>query len=50
VLGEEFNSKGNIHATVTLPGVWTKNTTARIAGVKLFLHQFGCVKHERVTN
>jgi len=39
-----------MHATVTLPGVWTKNPTPRMAGVKLFLRQFGCVKHERGTN
>ena len=48
VLCEEFNSKTKRkHATVNLRVVWTKNTTPRMAGVKIFLRQFGCVKHER---
>jgi hypothetical protein len=39
-----------MHATMTLPVVWTHSITPRMAGVKLFFREFGCVKHERGTN
>jgi len=51
VFGEEFYfERQHIRATVTLLVVWTHHTTPGMAGVKLFLRQFGSVKHERETN